>query len=248
MISNNNSIRCLVVTLLVAVQLLWASEGFSPAPKMPAASSPQDTSVFYRNPQDVTDGGAAVTLPTTTTTTTEEIDQTTATTTTKKVSSKKKKKPTIYNLKTLDDLQYFLEDDDRLVAIKFYAPWCKSCQRLGQHFQKLAIELGDGIVDRQKVRGSIRFAQVEYSDETRLFLTEQLQIRQVPTLQLYHQQRKLYEEAGMTNVKGLQAAVQALPTDAFELMTHAEEVDDGILEAAIDEAFYESPSFLNEEW
>jgi thiol-disulfide isomerase/thioredoxin len=131
---------------------------------------------------------------------------------------------------------------------RFVAPWCKSCQRLGQHFQKLAIELGDGIVDRQKVEGSIRFAQVEYSDETSLFLTEQLQIRQVPTLQLYRSKQKLYEEAGMTNTKGLQTAMQALPTDAYELLAHAEEVDDGILEAAIDEAFYESPSFLDEEW
>jgi hypothetical protein len=109
MISNSSiSRRCLaVLALLVAVQLLWASEGFSPAPSNTAAfktSSPQDTSVFYRNPQDVEDSGAAVTLPK-------------MTAPTKKLSSKKKK-PTIHSLKTLDDLQYFLEDDDRLVAIK----------------------------------------------------------------------------------------------------------------------------------
>jgi hypothetical protein len=35
-----------------------------------------------------------------------------------KTSKHDNRKPTVVNLKTLDDLKYFLEEDDRVVAIK----------------------------------------------------------------------------------------------------------------------------------
>ena len=112
------------------------------------------------------------------------------------------------------------------------------------------MERGDTIVNRQKVTGSIRFAEVQYSDETRLFLTEKLQVRQVPTLQVYtHGKYKVFEQSGMTNTKDLIQTLDSLAEkSADELLEFAESVDDGVLEMAIEDSFFDSPDFLNEEW
>lgn len=77
----------------------------------------------------------------------------------------------------------------------------------------------------------------------------QLQVKQVPTLQLYHGLHKIWQESGMKNTISLQQTIEDLPTDdPIALAEYAAEVDDGILETAIDDAFFDSPSFLDEEW
>lgn len=158
-------------------------------------------------------------------------------------------KPKVREIKSLDELQYFLEEDARLVAIKFYAPWCKTCKRLGLHFDRLALELGDTIQNRQKVEGSVRFATIEYGSETSRFITQTLQIHGVPTLQLYSGVKKLWQENGATTVRGLKEQLNLLESmSTEERQAHAEEVDDGILASAIEENFFDGPDFLNEEW
>ena len=132
---------------------------------------------------------------------------------------------------------------------RFYAPWCKTCQRLGLHFDRLALELGDTIQNRQKVKGSVRFAMIEYGSETSRLITESLKIRGVPTLQLYSGVHKLWEENGATTIRGLKQELASLATlSTEELQAHAEQVDDGILRNSIDENFFDGPDFLNEEW
>jgi hypothetical protein len=49
----------------------------------------------------------------------------------------------------------------------------------------LAAERGDGVVARKQVRGQIKCAEIEYSDITAPLL-DALQIKAVPTIQLYH--------------------------------------------------------------
>lgn len=132
---------------------------------------------------------------------------------------------------------------------RFYAPWCKTCQRLGMHFDRLAMELGDSIVDRKRVDGSIRFAAIEYGSETARLVTETLRIPGVPTLQVYKGTHKVWEEHGAKSTKGLKTALTNLQSMSVEqLEAHAEAVDDHILINAIDESFFDSPDFLNEEW
>jgi hypothetical protein len=111
------------------------------------------------------------------------------------------------------------------------------------------MELADGIVARQKVQGRIRCAQVEYTQQTKTLITYHLKVKKVPTLQLYCGLSKLWEVSGKTDTKELRAQlskVEHLSTE--ELLEHAESLDDGILQGAIEDSFYESPSFLNEEW
>ncbi len=134
-------------------------------------------------------------------------------------------------------------------CLRFHAPWCKTCKRLGLHFDRIALERGDIVRNRQKVRGEIRFASVEYGSETARFITEKLQIRGVPTLQLYSGVLKLWDENGATSVKGLREQLDRLNSlSNDEIRSQAEQMDDGILKTAIEDSFYDEPDFLGEEW
>lgn len=103
--------------------------------------------------------------------------------------------------------------------------------------------------NRHKVEGSIRFAAVEYGSETSRLITETLKIRGVPTLQLYSGVHKLWEENGPKTVQGLKKKLQEIESMSLvEIRELAEELDDRILENAIEESFFDEPDFLNEEW
>jgi len=161
------------------------------------------------------------------------------------------KEPFINKINSLDELQYFLqEDEDRLVAIKFYAPWCKTCQRLGNHFGRLAREWGDGVLNRNFVEGRIRCAEVEFKTvETSRWVTEELSIPAIPTLQLYSGVTKLWQGVGAQNTKLLQDQLHKLEhLSPDDLRALGESRDDGVLQQAMEDSFYSTPDFLNEEW
>lgn len=161
----------------------------------------------------------------------------------------KGKKPYITKLNSLEELHRFLQEDDRMAAIKFYAPWCKTCQRLGLQFQKLANEFGDGVASRKMVEGPLRFAEVAFSPETNHFIQDQLKVKAVPTLQLYHGLHKLWQRSGTMGTHDLRDTVLQLESKSTEqLLIFGEEEDDGILQDAIEDTMYEYPSFLDEEW
>jgi len=167
-----------------------------------------------------------------------------------KIPKPTKSKPTtilVEEITSLNELKWFLEEDERPVVIKFYAKWCKKCQRLGRQFDRLAMELGDRIVDQQSIDGDVRFAAVEYNKESHAFITDALQIRGFPTLQMYVGPRKLLEGgSSMKNIRKELSAIEGMGHE--DLLERAEEADDGVLTGLIEESFYDSPDFLNEEW
>mmetsp|Transcript_4984 Transcript_4984/g.5754 ORF Transcript_4984/g.5754 Transcript_4984/m.5754 type:complete len:316 (+) Transcript_4984:149-1096(+) len=153
------------------------------------------------------------------------------------------------SISSLSELKYFLEDDERPVVIKFYAKWCKKCQRLGRHFDRLAMDMGDCIVDQQMIDGDVRFAAIEYTPASQEFLTNELQIQGLPTLQMYVGTRKLFDESGASGMKQIIHELDHIEDMSHdELLARAESADDGVLSSLIEESFYDSPDFLNEEW
>lgn len=110
--------------------------------------------------------------------------------------------------------------------------------------------MGDIIVDRHKVDGQVRFAQVEYIPQTKELIEGDLQVDSIPTLQVYVGQNKVLDISGMTNTKKVEQFLHELLNDNnIDLVSYAEEIDDGVLKNAIEDAFYTStPSFLEEEW
>ncbi|MGK3750838.1 MAG: hypothetical protein ACI8RD_003138 [Bacillariaceae sp.] len=109
------------------------------------------------------------------------------------------------------------------------------------------MEMGDRIVDQQLIDGDIRFAQIEYNPESQAFITEELQISGVPTTQMYVGTNKLLEGGStIKNVRTELTQIEGLSHE--ELLQRAEDADDGVLTGLIEESFYDSPDFLNEEW
>jgi len=153
------------------------------------------------------------------------------------------------SISSLSELKYFLEDDERPVVIKFYAKWCKKCQRLGRHFDRLAMDMGDCIVDQQMIDGDVRFAAIEFTPASQEFLTNELQIQGLPTVQLYVGTRKLFDESGASGMKKISQELEHIEEMSHdELLERAEAADDGVLSGLLEESFYDSPDFLNEEW
>jgi len=264
MLPNNNT-KILMLRLTAAFVLLATTTvlAFSPPQSSQSISTSTTTSTSIRKTQR-TKSSPATTYTTSTATTLyyaqdkpspPAIDckqaATTATTTRtiqQTTTTKKKTKIIVRDIKSIDELQFFLEEDDRPAVIKFHAPWCKTCQRLGLQFDKLARDYGDTILDRQLVQGSVRFAAIEFGSETCRLITETLQVPGVPTFQLYSGIYKLWQQHGAKTTRELQMELERLSTSAEDIRERAQSVDDGILENAIEERFFDVPDFLNEEW
>lgn len=80
-----------------------------------------------------------------------------------------------------------------------------------------------------------------------------LQVKVVPTLQLYSGVLKLWQELGAKGTKELQTELRKLEQLSVEdIRAHGELVDDGILKDVLEDSFYNfhggDLDFLNEEW
>lgn len=102
-------------------------------------------------------------------------------------------RPDIAVLRTTEDYAKFLARDERLCVIKFYANWCKSCQRFGVKFRHLAFDEGDRLDTRGSVvrAGGVRFAEAEYSAAAAL--CKSLNIRKLPTVHMHRQGEKVVD-------------------------------------------------------
>lgn len=234
------------ITALFITVILFAGPGRSftrqrSAKKTISAPSSIDSALFYHAETIPRDAVA----PTTTITTIKPlvVPRPAA----PKNPSPKKTRVLVEDVASLDELKYFLEEDERPVVIKFYAKWCKKCQAVGVQVDRLARETGDRIEDEQFVDGDVRYAQVEYNEETREFITEELQIPAVPTLQVYVGTSKLSD--GGSSVKKIRNELALLEGMSHgDVCQRAEERDDGVLAGLIEDSFYAVPDFLNEEW
>jgi hypothetical protein len=126
---------------------------------------------------------------------------------------------------------------------RIHAAWCKSCQRVGLKFKKLAVDYGDYVQDGKALEGNIRCAHIEFAvGVTSHFIHEQLQVKSLPTLQLYKGTQKLWQASGHQAIKVMEAEVKRLlsmsPQDLQEYVDDLE--DDGVLEEAMEESFFDN--------
>jgi len=99
-------------------------------------------------------------------------------------------RPNIVVLKTHEDYVNFLEEDDRLCVVKFYATWCKSCQKFGVKYRHLAFEEGDRVVGKEGTiihSGKVRFAEIEYAASAKL--CKLLEVKKLPTVHMYRKRK-----------------------------------------------------------
>lgn len=85
--------------------------------------------------------------------------------------------PRVESLDSHIDWAEFLENDS-LKVVKFYARWCKSCQKVGLLYQK-----------ESRKHQDVTFAEVEWSAQTAL--CRSLGVKQLPTLQFYWKGQRL---------------------------------------------------------
>jgi thioredoxin-like negative regulator of GroEL len=102
--------------------------------------------------------------------------------------------PIITHIDSQEAFQDYLQaPDDRITVVSFHAAWCKSCQKFGKLFQKLAKEradwaAGDANGDILET-GVIRLASVEWVANTEL--CRSLGITVLPSVHYYQNGNKL---------------------------------------------------------
>ena len=89
----------------------------------------------------------------------------------------------ITSIQKKDGFENFLQEDERLCLVKFYAPFCKACKAFGKKFRKLAIERGDAINSIGEIarHGDARFGEIDFSSG----LVKELGIKKFPTVVIY---------------------------------------------------------------
>ena len=102
---------------------------------------------------------------------------TTTTTPTKPTRTKPEEVVTIQEYKAV-----VAEEQDQIVCVRFYAPWCKACKAVQQPFRKLCRD-----------NPSVKFVEVPLTKEN-AFLHEGLGIPSLPYGHIYHPQAGLVEE------------------------------------------------------
>ena len=93
--------------------------------------------------------------------------------------------PTVQMVDNLDDYKKVVADEsDRIVVVRFFAPWCKSCKAAHPHFKKMASEYS---------RYDVKFVEVPLTKET-AYIHEGLGVPSVPFGHIYHPEAGLVEE------------------------------------------------------
>jgi len=102
--------------------------------------------------------------------------------------------PLVTHLNSRKELESYLVADDRITLISFHASWCKSCQRFGLLFKRLAKDKADWAAHtRHKAPiledGSARMASIEWAANTKL--CRSLGVERLPSVHFYKNGRKL---------------------------------------------------------
>jgi thioredoxin-like negative regulator of GroEL len=97
--------------------------------------------------------------------------------------------------------EYLTAPDDRVTVISFHASWCKSCQKFGRLYQKLAVDRADWVLGGKHMKknkdslqevlttGSTRLASIEWGANTDL--CRSLGVKRLPSVHYYKNGRKL---------------------------------------------------------
>jgi thioredoxin-like negative regulator of GroEL len=114
--------------------------------------------------------------------------------------------PVITHINSEEAFQEYLQaPDDRITVVSFHAAWCKSCQKFGRLYQKLAIDRADWVAGETKIlkinknnknknavileRGEVRLASIEWKANTEL--CRSLGVTRLPSVHYYQNGRKL---------------------------------------------------------
>jgi len=99
------------------------------------------------------------------------------------------RKSKIVTISSAEEYLDFLAEDDRLCMVKFHASWCKSCQKFGMQYERIAQNVGDMVVTNEDGTESIveqremRFAEIEYGANRKL--CKSLGVKKVPSVHFY---------------------------------------------------------------
>lgn len=89
----------------------------------------------------------------------------------------------VTTVSTLEDYKSAVVDEpNRLVVVRFYAPWCRACKAVASGFRKLALDHSD-----------VKFVEVPLT-KTNAFLHQGLGVPSLPFAHIYHPEAGLVEE------------------------------------------------------
>jgi len=100
-------------------------------------------------------------------------------------------KPRIVTINSEEEFEAFLNEDDRLCLVKFYATWCKACKAFGRQYERIGNNVGDleskdGCIVKE---GEVRLAQIEFGANSKF--CRSLGVRKVPSMYFFSQGKKV---------------------------------------------------------
>jgi len=98
--------------------------------------------------------------------------------------------PSVERVETIEEYKATVVDEsDRMVVVRFSAPWCKACRASGPLFRKTVGEFSSA---------DVKFVEVPLTKEN-AYLHEGLGVPSVPFCHIYHPEVGLVEEMKMKN-------------------------------------------------
>ena len=129
------------------------------------------------------------------------------------------KYPTVQMVDTLEDYKRVVVDEtERMVVVRFFAPWCKSCKAAQPLFRKMVAEHSPGV----------KFVEVPLTKET-AYIHEGLGVPSVPFGHIYHPEGGLVEEKKISKkvFKEFREAVDSYVRGSCDLPIEEEPEEDG---------------------
>ncbi|KAL7536495.1 hypothetical protein ACHAXR_007198 [Thalassiosira sp. AJA248-18] len=126
--------------------------------------------------------------------------------------------PAIQLVDTLEDYKRVVVDEqDQIVVVRFFAPWCKSCKAAHPLFKKMSLEHSP----------SVKFVEVPLTKET-AYIHEGLGVPSVPFGHIYHPEVGLVEEKKINKkvFKEFREALDSYARGSCDLPVEEGEEDD----------------------
>lgn len=103
------------------------------------------------------------------------------------LGKRRRKSKVIQDVYTMEDYKTVVVDEqETMVVVRFFAPWCRACKAVAPMYEKLANEYSP----------SVKFVQVPLTKQN-AFLHEGLGVRSHPFAHIYHPTAGLVEEMSM---------------------------------------------------